>query len=365
MEEPMQQDLTICASESATLGRWFAGRKGAAALSLCLSLLVCAPVADAAALPSADEVLKELRISDSDKQSIMEGKIVKWTATEGSDRELAIGMAFLIKTKPENLVQIFREAGGLKKMSAITARGRIAGDGTLVDFAGVKLMPNGEKEARRYLEAEPGDALNLDTKEIAAFRALKAAHKGGAVPVKEVEALVRQTLLSRHQAYRSKGLAGISPYERGDGHHLNPSDELSISSKQMQGLAKFVPVVSDTLLNYPASKPKDLEEQFMWLNIDVFGRPTYVLSHRMLFRIGEQLIAADRHFYTSHDYNSMQQGVAALPITGGTLMIYLGRVSTDQVAGFGSGAKHPVSRALMGPYLEDLFENVRTMAEKR
>jgi len=352
-------------SGSDALGKRFVRLKRVAVVSLWLCLLLIAPVANAVALPSADEVLKELRISDSDKQSIMNGKIVKWTASEGSDRELAIGMAFLIKTKPANLVEVFREAAGLKKMSAITAHGRIAGDGTPADFAGVKLAPNGEKEARRYLNAEPGDALNLAAKEIAAFRALKAAGRDGAVPVKEVEALVQQTLLSRYQAYRTKGLAGIAPYERGEGRQLRPSDELSLSAKQMQGLAKFVPIVSDALLNYPTGKPKDLEEQFYWLNIDLFGRPTYVLSHRMLFRIGELLVASDRHFYTSHDYNSMQQGVGALPTTGGTLMVYIGRVSTDQVAGFGSGAKHPVSRALMGPYLEDLFETVRALAEKR
>jgi hypothetical protein len=40
-------------------------------------------------------------------------------------------------------------------------------------------------------------------------------------------------------------------------------------------------------------------------------------------------------------------------------------VSTDQVAGFGSSAKHPVSRALMEPYLKDLLEALRAKAEKQ
>ena len=42
------------------------------------------------------------------------------------------------------------------------------------------LAPNGEKEALRYLEVEPGDDLNLDAKEMAAFRALNSASKDGA-----------------------------------------------------------------------------------------------------------------------------------------------------------------------------------------
>ena len=191
--------------------------------------------------------------------------------------------------------------------------------GQLADFAGLKLEPNGEKEARRYLEAEPGDDLNLDTKEIAAFRALKSASKDGAVPIEKVEALIREELLARYQAYHTKGLAGIAPYARKSRRHVFARDELSLATKQSKLLAKYLPSVSNVLLNYPATKIKEgeeFEEQFFWMNVEVFGRPTYVLSHRMHFRIGEASIVVDRHFYASHAYNSLQQGVMALPTTG-------------------------------------------------
>jgi hypothetical protein len=141
-------------------------------------------------------------------------------------------MALLAKTKPASLVPLFREAAAFKHVSLITAFGKIEGEGTVADFAGVKLAPNGEKEARRYLEAEPGDDLNLDAKEIAAFRALKSASKDGAVPIQKVETLIRQGLLARYQAYHSKGLAGIAPYARKKGHQTLASDELSIATKQ-------------------------------------------------------------------------------------------------------------------------------------
>ena len=367
----MEPRMTIIRSRTATLWHSCINIQHATtvAMSLWIGLTFCGSVAAAVALPTADEVLQELNISDSDKQSIREGKIVKWSTSEGSDRELAIGMALLAKTKAASLMDLFREASAFKVEGAITAHGKITGDGTLADFAGAKLEPNGEKEARRYLNVEPGDDLNLDAKEMAAFRALKPTGGTDAVSVKEVEAQVRQTLLSRYQAYRTKGLSGITPYERQHGHPLLASDELSLSIKQMKLVAKYAPSVYDVLRNYPAAKTKDgqelLEEQFYWLNLDLFGRPTYVLSHRMLFRDGEAYMASERHFYTSHDYNSLQQGVTALPTKDGTLVLTLIRVSTDQVGGFGSSAKHPVSRALMGPYLKDMYEALRTKAEKQ
>jgi len=343
-------------------------RTAVAVSSLCLALQFGSPVPPALALPSVDEVLKELNISDGDKQSIRDSKIVDWSAGEGSDRELALGMAFLVKAKPEDLAKMYREASILKMVSVITAHGRLTGEGSMADLAGVALQPNAEKEARRYLNAQPGDELNLDTKEIAAFRALKSAGKDGAVPVKEVETLIRQGLLARYQAYHTKGLAGIAPYERGDGQR-RAGDELLLSTKQLKGVAKHLPAFHNFLLNYPNGLPKEeaknLEEFFYWLNIDVFGRPTYVLVHRMLYKVGDAAFAVERQYYASHDYNSMLQGIAALPTKDGTFLFYIGRVSTDQVAGFGSSAKHPLSRAITAPYIKDMFEDLQARSKKR
>jgi hypothetical protein len=368
---------TSADSYSAVLYRCVVNLLGAtrAAVSICVGVVLCGPVLEASALPPADEVLQEFQISDRDRQKIREGEIVTWAATEGSDRELALGMALLVKTKAENLTDLFREAATFMNIKVITAFGKIGNtgsgkieNGTLADFAGVTLASNGEKEARRYLEAVPGDDLNLDAKEMAAFRALKATSKEGAVPIQKVEAEIREVLLARYQAYHTKGLAGVAPYARKSGPHLLASDELSIATKQSKLLAKYLPSVYDALIKYPATTLKqgeEHEEQFLWINSEVLGRPTYALSHRMLFQVGEAYVFVDRQYYASHDYNCLQQGAAALPTEDGTVVVYLSRVSTDQVAGFGSSMKHSASRVLMTPYFKDLLEAIRAKAEKQ
>jgi hypothetical protein len=79
----------------------------------------------------------------------------------------------------------------------------------------------------------------------------------------------------------------------------------------------------------------------------------------MLYQEGETYVVSERHFYASHEYNSLQAAGGVWPKDGGSLLVYLYRVSTDQVGGFGSSVKHPISRALMGPYVEELFEKIR------
>ena len=374
----MEPKMATITSRSNSLHPCAINLRGAtrAVLSIWVGLALCSPVLEVSALPAAEELLQELQLSDSDRQRIREGEIVTWTATEGSDRELALGMALLVKTKAENLTDLFREAATFMNIKVITGFGRIgnigfgkiANEGTLADFAGVMLAPNGEKEARRYLEVEPGDDLNLDAKEMAAFRALNSTSKDGAMPIQKVEALIREGLLGRYQAYHTKGLAGVAPYARKSGPHLLASEELSIATKQSKLLARYLPSVYDVLIKYPATTLKqgeEFEEQFLWINSEVFGRPTFALSHRILFQVGEAYVFVDRQYYASHDYNCLQQGAAALPTADGTVVVYLSRVSTEQVAGFGSSMKHSASRVLMTPYFKDLLEALRAKAEKQ
>jgi hypothetical protein len=331
---------------------------------ICAGLLLCSLEAAAGALPTADEVMEDLQISAGDKHRILDGKIVDWSASEGSDRELAFGMAFLAKAKLDHVADLYREAIIAKEVPGTTAYGRITGEGTLAELAGVKLEPNAEQEAQRYLKVEPGDKLNLDAKEIAAFQALKSANQRA--PVSEIEALIRRGLLTRYQAYRSRGLAGIAPYERGHGDQRRAGDELLLSTKQLTRVAKYLPAFHNFLLNYPDGLPKDeatnLEERFYWLNMDVSGRPTYALVHRMLYHVGDGAVGVERRYYASHDYNSLLQVIAGLPTKEGTLCFYLGRVSTDQVEGFMSRARHSVSRSVVAPHIKDMFERLQAKA---
>ena len=327
--------------------------------SMVTCLTIGYAIGPALAAPTADEVLKALPIPDSQKQDVLNGEIVKWTTVEAGERELAVGIMMLKKGSPEEVAKLFRGAEGYKLTDAITAHGSISGKGTEVDFANMVLEPNGEKEAGRYLEAEPGEGFNLDKQEIAAFQALKAQSKDGSVNQKAVESQIRKNFLARLQAYQAKGLDGIGPYERGSDERMS-NQEILLSVDANKILAKLYPKFNQILHNYPNEDMTGVEESFVWLNIEVFSRPLLVLSHRLLINDGDTYVVSDRHLYASHEYNSLQAVGGVWPKGDSSLLVYLYRISTDQVGGFGSSAKHPVSRALMGPYIVDLFEKIRT-----
>ena len=326
--------------------------------SVVTCLTIGYPIEPALAAPTADDIMKHLPISDSQKQDILNGKVVKWTTTESGERELAVGVMGLLKGTPEKAAQLFRGGAGYNLIDAITAHGLISGKGTEADFANLVLEPNGEKEAGRYLDAEPGEDLNLDKQEIAAFQALKAQSKDGGGNQKAVEAQIRKNFLARLQAYQAKGLAGVRPYERGGNEERLSSNEIHLSVASNKVLKSLYPKFWEVLDKYPNADMTGVEEKFYWLNLEIFSRPLLALSHRMLYQEGDTIVVSDRHFYTSHEYNSLQAVGGAWPKGDGSLIVYMYRISTDQVGGFGSSAKHPVSRALIGPYVEDLFKKI-------
>ena len=69
-----------------------------------------------------------------------------------------------------------------------------------------------------------------------------------------------------------------------------------------------------------------------------------------------------RQFYVSTGYNAEQAIVGFLPVPDGTLVVYTNHTSTDQVAGFASGAKRSIGRKFMASQLESLFQKTRAAA---
>ncbi|NKB80545.1 MAG: hypothetical protein GKS05_01345 [Nitrospirales bacterium] len=315
-------------------------------------------------MPTAEKVFHLLDLPEDTKLKILKGEIVNWTTSRASDRELVVGLVVLVKKRPEDLAESFRQVTEFKVIDSVKAYGQITGTGNLEDFAGLVLQPNGIEEANAFLNAEPGGNLNLAKNEIAAFQALKSQLEASNQSKKQVEESLKSMLFARYQAYRGKGLAGIAPYDRGDGEQLSPGQELTLATNESKVLRKTIPLFYKILLNYPAIDAKGFEDRFYWVNIEVFRRPTLILMHNMLLFIEGAYVASERHYYASHEYNNLQTVAGALPVEEGTVLIYVYRISTDYIGGFGSSIKDAAARAIMGPIVENLFKTIRDRVEK-
>jgi hypothetical protein len=306
--------------------------------------------------PTIQELLPDLPFGEADRSAVVAGKVVTAPVDETSERELGVAMALLLKAPIKTLAADIRDASKAQATNPdIKAMGEISGAGTTDAFKGLVLAPDGAKEASRYLEAEAGDDFNLSAAEIAAFQAMAGASKA------QVEDQLRKNLLARYQSYQAKGLAGIAPYERSDGP-FDPATDLRAATEGSKVVKKRFPDFYKLLLQYPNAKPEGLEESFHWQVYDLDGRPNLVLTHRMVLPVGDAYVAASRQYYASRGYNVVQEVAALLPVKEGALLLYANRTSTDQVAGFGSTAKHKIGRGVMGKQLEAIMARAQKEA---
>lgn len=310
---------------------------------------------------TVDQVVEDLNLPADAAERIRSGGMVHSAPTESSEREIAVGLAFIVQHPLAEGLKAFLAAVDLKADPQLSASVPIRGPGTLADFASLVLEPDGVPEAKRYLGAHAGDTHNLSAEEIQAFKALDANDRD---PKTRVEDQLKRLLVGRYQAYLANGLDGVAPYARGSGPR-EPSEELRRATQASRLLELHAPALQQVLLSYPKEKPAGLEDHFYWLCYTLDGRPNYTLRQRMALAVGEVFAVADREFYVSHGYNTSQAIAGFIPVPEGTMVVHQSRVSTDQVGGFTSSMKKGIGRGVMAKQLTDIFERSRDSFQQR
>jgi len=319
-----------------------------------LGLFCLASVAEAQ--PSAEQVLTDAGLSAGDRQSVMSGQFVNVSAQGVSERDLAFAIAFLVKTPPEALAKQIVAGELVTADQQVKAFGEISGEGSLADFAKLTLTAD---EAKALASAKPGGKLNLSAAEIAAFKGIA----GGAPQA--VQEQLRKMLLARYQTYRASGLAGIAPYDRGDGQKGDPASDLRKASEATKGLQQYLPAFQKVLLDYPKAALPGLQERFFWTKSLIQGETTYVLNHIMIAADGAARVVARRQYYVSTGYNAEQTVAGFLPVQGGTVAIASSHAFSEQVTGMGGSMKRRIGSKIMASKMKDIYEAARQKSQQK
>lgn len=324
--------------------RW----KASVALCALVALLLAGPGAAQAIDPKT--ALDALRFPGDTLTLVEAGRFVEVALPTISERDLNVGIVFLVaKQSPAALARTVREERRVLHADPnVIAYGDFEGEGTLAELKGLRLTP---AQLKAFAQAAPGEEINLSLDEIAALHAAGAdAHA--------IENAVRAVLLARYRAYRAKGLAGIAPYARA-GSATSASDELAAVNRGARASHILSPKLYDPLDHYPDDLPPDFTENLFWVQFRAHGEDTVALEHIFQATFEETAVQVQRQYYVSTGYNAEQAIVGFLPVDEGTLVIYTNHTSTDQVAGFGGGAKRTIGRTFMADQLEKVFETTR------
>ncbi|MEO0975545.1 MAG: hypothetical protein AAFX85_20835, partial [Pseudomonadota bacterium] len=201
-------------------------------------------------------------------------------------------------------------------------------------------------------------AVDLPARELAQLR--KKGHRSfnlsrdeserlrGAASDAEALALYREVLAERVEAYRTGGLSGIAPYQRGKRGAVDPAAELSEATDLVLAAtpsADTFGALSAVLESSAGGVPAGDDAHLLQLvEKTVQDRVHHGLSHLMFVEASDALIIVERQFYSSHSYDALQLIVGLAPFEGGTLVAVFGHTATDRVAGVGSGLAKSIGR---------------------
>jgi hypothetical protein len=293
--------------------------------------------------PSLEEIGDAFGISARDIAAARKGKRVGGGLNLVSDNELSMSLALRTSATPADLWAYIEEGRTFDVDPTIVQYGSLEGDAA----ASLAKLQLPDAEIERLANAEPGQDVNLSTREIESLQKIAASKTE---PKERREALLegfRQILAGRFEAYRKGGLGAVVPYDRGDGEVGAPAVELGHALGELRATEKLAPRAYEAIARVPNSLPEGIERRFYWIVHGAEDQLLVTLSHRIYGRRDGHIVEFDHRFYVNHTVNSMQVVSVVVPVEEGSVVIYANRTYTDLVSGFMGAVARGIGRTMM------------------
>jgi len=265
-------------------------------------------------------------------------------------------------------MDFLRSAAGARIDPNVLEFKELAGEPREQDLKGVDFIGEEASELQTLFDAEEGYDINLGAGEIERMGALRkrfpdSSPDSDPACAGAVLRAYRSMLLERCKAHESGSLEKIAGYARGEATSL-PGKELRAAIEKDKLLSERFPEFQKAFLAYPKEPGKNLDAKLYWSKEAIDGRPGIILGQRVLCRLRDGALLAEKQIYVGHSYNSLHSIVGAIPSGKGTLVFSTTRMFTDEIVGFGSSLRHALAAREMQSSLLGQYGNLRPLLEK-
>jgi hypothetical protein len=321
----------------------------AARLAVALLACVLGTAGSLRAQSTCDEVLSDMCFSPAETKRVLDGEFVTNKVGTVSERDLAFSIAFLVKAPADQLSEQVLRGARVQDDPQVRAYGMLSEPGSLSDFSELRIT---DDEARALVAAEAGESVNRSPEEHARFKSMR----NEATPAIQRE--FQRMLLARYQAYRASGLSGIAPYARAHGA-TDVAQDLTRAVEAMVALQKHLPQLHAFLREGPRASATGIQQSYAWMRSIIRDKPTYALVHFLVASNGDARAVVRREFYVSTGYNAEMSVASLMPVTGGTMVLYVSHAFSDQVAGSAGAVKRSIGSRIMADQMRDIFDRAR------
>lgn len=322
-------------------------------------LCCCASAGVLAQSLSGQDVLEGLGVPEKDRQQLEQGGILAYDgeAYEGTPRELAADAMILIDAPLGEVMDQVREVGSIIPTKYLVEYRDIE---SRDDFADVAFDAGELKEADKLLNARRGKDLNLSDDELALLSTYreKANGLGGKDRVELASDAMREILVGRYEAYRARGLEGISEYRRSKRKSIDIGAELTLTTETFEPFEPDMPDYYRVMRHFPDGADC-CEHMFRWMKVKLRKRPAFALTHTIIQKTDDLLLITERHYYVSHTINSVQVTVSWIPYDEDTYMGLAVSASADILDSMMGRMLRPLGRNKARDLVADVLDEFR------
>ena len=136
-------------------------------------------------------------------------------------------------------------------------------------------------------------------------------------------------------------------------------DLIGIPSVNPMGRNLSGPEFLEAVRNFPQDDEGRYEHEFGWLEMEVQGRPLFLLSHMIADEQDDYALFFLREYYVSNTLDFLTVLTIMLPDGDNTFVGVLTQTSTEKVAGAARPVAAPIGRTIMAYNLRPLFESMQ------
>lgn len=243
-----------------------------------------------------------MNFSDSDLQSLKEGNVITTQLRTTVKHEMAFFSIVRIDVPKAFFVEQYTERNTLEAQ-AVTAWGRFSSPPEISDVQALSLL---DKDRQDAVRCQVGDCkVKLSADDMAAFRQLDPSTPDFD---EQVDALFRQSLVTRLQQYQQEGNVALVEYHDKT-TPVKLAEEFYGLLEQSPYLYTSYPELEDYLKAYPHTTLANSRESFLWSNIslgDRVDRPLILMSHLVAYQPEDshEIVIANKQLYANHFYEA-------------------------------------------------------------
>jgi hypothetical protein len=265
------------------------------------ALLLVLPAVIEAGTP--DEPYKFFRefagLNEAQIGAIRSGKAVAKVTESRTPDEVFVFGAVYVEATPESYLKLVSDIDALRKLPSYLAIQSFSDPPQLSDLEGFNLEQQDIKELKN---CKPGQCeVQLPTEAMEDFQ--HSIDWSAPDVANRVNRLAQRMALQALLNYMQGGDTALGAY-RDKKHPAAVAETFASLMEQAKALPVYLPELNEYLLEYPKTKPDNVQTGFYWEKVNFGLKPTFRIVQRIVYRGEPAYAVAEKQLYASHYFQT-------------------------------------------------------------